>query len=384
MSFEPGEHLQEIYTDPKTGIRHDANGNPIQDAGPQSYGANDVAYYTANGQPLRYASIYPGPTNVHVNQALTDFSVAYEVDTGLFVAPELAPVRTVSKRSDTYFTIAPDDVTRDYGNKLQRAIGAAANEISQGFSTTNYTSVDYAVRDFVPDKVASNADEALQLMQNTTQFLTTVQEMGYERRVVNTQFSTALVTNQTFSSATSGGAGTIASSTLTSRYIHQAINTARQAVALANNGKLPNVLALDFGTAQRIAAASEVAQQVVYKMGEEYLVNGGWQGKNHGLPNELYGLKVAVVGAVTNSAQRGQTANNAFLLNSNPGSGTMGLFIVEPPALKTRNNITTFRVGGITVRSYRDESRKGTWIEVEIDQTEAVTNSNGGYLLTSC
>lgn len=378
MGFQPGEYLQEIFID-ANGQRHDANGNSIGDVPPQNYGSNDVAYYSASGQPLRYANVYPGPVNVHQNQALTDFSVAYELDSGMFIAPEISPIRTVDKRSDIFYKIASDDVTRDYGNLAIRAIGATANEITQGFDTDTYASVDYAFRDFVPDKVAANADQALQLVQATTKFLTDVLELAYERRVITAQFNTATVTNQTFASATSGGAGSIASATITLRYIHQAVNTARKAVILANNGKPPTHLVFDLDTAQRVAASSEVAEQVKYQMGPEYLLNGGWKGKNHGLPNELYGLKVAVVGAVSNSAARGQTAVNSFLL-----SNTMGLFIVEPPALKTRNNLTTFRVGGLTVRTYRDEARKGTWTEVEMDQTEKVTNSVGGLLLTSC
>jgi hypothetical protein len=379
MAFQPGENAQEIYTD-KNGVRYDAkSGNVIPDVGPQAFGANEIAYYTASGQPLRYANVYPGPVNVHQNQALTDLSVAYELDSGMFIAPEISPIRTVDKRSDIFYKIAADDVTRNYGNLAIRAIGATANEISQGFDTDTYSSVDYAFRDFVPDKVAANADQALQLTQATTKFLTDVLELAYERRIIAKMFDTATITNTTFAAATTGGAGTIATATITAKYITQALNTARKNMMLANNGKAPTHVTMDLDTAQRIAASSEIAQQAYYQIGVPLVTKGGFEGKNHGLPETLDGLKVVVVSAVSNSAARGQTASNAFLL-----SGTIGLHIVEPAGLKTRNNCTTFRVGGLTVRSYRDEARKGTWIEVEMDQDEKLTNANGGYLLTSC
>lgn len=379
--FQPGENFQEIYTD-KNGMRYDGKtGIPIPDAGPQYFNPHAIAYYTSNGQPLRYADVYAGPVNVHQNQALTDISIAYELDAGIFTAPVLAPVRTVDKRSDIYYKIAKGDVTRDYGNLPIRAIGATANEISQGFDTDSYTSIDYAVRDFMPDKVVANADQALQLASSTTKFLTDVQELAMERRVVNIAFGLggqAAQPQQTFASATSTGSGTIATATTAARYISQAVMTARKQIILTNNGKAPTHISMDLDTAQRIAQSPELAGQVIYKMGEEYVVDGGWKGKNHGLPDQFEGLKVVVIGAVSNSAARGQTNSFSFLLSS-----TIGLHIVEPPALKTRNGQTIFRVGGISVRSYRDEPRKGTWVEVEMDQTEKQTNSTGTYLLTS-
>lgn len=376
--FQPGEFKQEIYVDPKTGARYDAQtGNPISDVPHQSFDRNAIAYYTANGQPLRYANVYPGPVNVHNNQSLTDMSVAYELDSGMFIAPELAPISTRTKRSDIYFKISRDDVTRDYGSKLVRAIGGTANDAQQAFDTTNYQAIDYAIRDFVPDKVAANADEALQLMQSTTKFLTDIIEVGYERRVVSKMFGTANFTNTTFAAATSDGSGTINTATNTNRYINQAFNTVRANMILANNGKPPTHVAMNVDVAQRIAASPEISEVVKYEMGVKYETDGGWSGPNYGLPDKLYGLKVAVQALPSNSAAKGQAASFAALLTN-----TIGFFVVENPGLKTKNCTTTFRVGGLTVRSYRDEARKGTFVEVEMDQDENITNSYGGYLLT--
>lgn len=382
--FVPGEMQQEIYTD-ENGVRYDAiTGSMLPDAGPQRYGANEVAYYTAAKQPLRYAAVYPGPVNVHVNKALTDLSVAYEIKPGMFIAPEIAKVRTVSKRSDNFFIWQRGDVTRDYGAAAEWAIGAVPNEINQSFDTGSYTAKRYGFRDFLPDEVAANADEALQLATMITEFLTRVIEKGIDARVaVNKMFSTALNTNTTFAAATGTGSGTIATATNTARYINQAFNTAKINVSLANNGQLPTHVVMNQDVAQRIAASVEIADQIKLQMGVQYILNGGWQGRNYGLPDQLYGMNVVVTGLPNNTAVRGQTDSFSLLIGGALNSGTIGFFIVEQPGLKTMNTCTQFRVGGITVRSYRDDPRKGTWIEVSVDQDENITNSVGGYLLTA-
>jgi hypothetical protein len=56
---------------------------------------------------------------------------------------------------------------------------------------------------------------------------------------------------------------------------------------------------------------------------------------------------------------------------------------VGQPGRRTLNTLTTFRKGGIVTRTYRDESRRGQYIEVEMIQTEKATNIYGGYAITT-
>lgn len=375
--YEAGENFEELYIDPETNQRYDSRGNPITVA-PQSFNPNAVAYYAGDrAQPLRYADVYPGPVNVHQNQALTDFAVRHELDSGLFIAPEIAPVKTVSKRSDIFYKVASQgaDVVRNPDDLTDvRAIGATANEVQQGFDTDTYTAVDRAVRDFIPDKLADNADEVLEVMASTTRFLTSFLEYRWDARLLTNILTTGNFTNATLTAA---GGGKVGAATTSLRYIHLGFNSAIAAMIQANLMYGPTHVVMASATAQRIAASPEVAGQVVYGLGATYTVQGGWAAQNYGLPAMLYGVRPVIAPHVKNTAKKGQTASFSDILTDN-----LIFLRVEAPGRRTRNAVTTFRVGGLNTRTYRDEGRKGTYVEVEMDQVEKITNSYSGYILT--
>ncbi len=390
MSFEAGEFLEHITSDGKGRRVNASTGEEVYMPGPadpQIFCRNskhevvryaDVLRSINGGQVFRYA--YPGPLDVHVNKALSDFAVSYELGEDMFVAPKLSPVKTVEKRSDVYFTIARGDVTRDYGAKLERAVSATASDAQQAFTQSTYTSIDYALRDFLPDKIVDNADEALQLTQQTTKFLQDVMEFAWDRRVLAAIGSAGFATG-TFASLAGAGA-TVATSALANPYITLAISAAQSAIQLANNGRVANTMVVNASLARQIASSPQVQAQTVYSPGGgRVLGDGGLTNLGAmlaGLSEQFMGLNVVVVNLPTNSAKKG--ASDSF---SSLFAQQIGLLYVEQPSRRSHNAITTFRVGGINIRTYRDEARRGTFIEVEMDQTELPTNSYGGYLITS-
>jgi len=62
------------------------------------------------------------PQDVHVNQALTNFSVAYRQELGLYVATKFAPIVPSNKQSNLYFQFNKGDLLRNVA-KI-RAVGA--------------------------------------------------------------------------------------------------------------------------------------------------------------------------------------------------------------------------------------------------------------------
>lgn len=379
-NFQSGEFFQELYEDPATGFRYDSLGNPVSRPGssPQNYGANLPAYYTATGQALRYADVYPGPVNVHQNQALADFAVRFELDSGLFISPEVAPIFTVDKRSDIFYKIrsqGSDVIRTPTDNTDVRAVGAMANEVESGFDTDTYTSIWHSVRDFVPDKVAANADQALQLMSSTTEFLTQFIEYRRDARLLGSILTTTNFTN-TVSYTTAGG-GQITAGTAALRYNNIAFNYAKAKMIQNNLMRGPSHVVMPSVAAQALAASVEVAAQVVYGLGASYVVNNGWGGQNFGLPSPIYGIKPVVAPHTQNTAKKGQAFSVSDILTDN-----LIFLNVQAPSARTMNAVTTFRVGGLTVKSYRDDPREGTWIEVGIDEVMKVTNAQAGYVLT--
>jgi hypothetical protein len=251
-----------------------------------------------------------------------------------------------------------------------------ANEVDQGFDTSTYSMVNRALRSFVPDELAENADEVLQFIQTRTRFLEQQLLFRWDARLINNVLTTGNFTSATFAAA---GGGAISAATTTARYVNAAFNTVRLAVNNANLMGVPTHVIMTGDIAQKIAATPEIAGQVVYGLGTKYVTEGGWDAKSWGLPDLIYGVKPVVVPHVQNTAKKGQTASFSALMGT-----VMAFLYVEAPSVQTRNTITTFRKGGINVRTYRDEGRRGQFIEVEIVQDDSnVTNSYGGYLLTA-
>lgn len=371
--YTPGETMEEIFVDERTGGRYDSKGNQIV-IEPQNYSPDAICQYSSIGQPLKYADVYPGPVNVHQNVPLSDFAIAFEIDSGLFIAPIVAPVKTVGKRSDIYYKISKSDILRPQID--DRAVGGLANEIQTPFDTDNYQVKNHALREFLPDETADNADEVLQLTTEITRFLTTVIEYGWDRRVVNLLSSGISTTTQTLASAPTGGK--IPASLSTTPFVHRAFNFVNIAMIRANAMVGVTHVMLSANTAQAIAASDEMIATIKYTAGERVIADGGWAGPNYGLPEKLYGKRLVVLPHVTNTAAKGQADVFADLLTD-----TLMFLSVQAPGIRTRNAVTTFRKGGITVRSYRDEGRKGQYIEVEMIQTEKITNTNGLYSLTA-
>lgn len=393
--FTPGE-VEMIVRDPNSGVwLNERSGSPTyMPSGPNSdvmlrgSGGSVIRYSDVSrvlnrgleGKVAKFANVYPGPTDVHVNTALSNMAVAYELGSDLFVAPKLCPIFQATHRSDVYFRIERGDVARDYQQQSNRGIGGVANDIEQGFSQQTFTVVDRALRTFLPDKVVSNADEALQLVQQATTFVQEVMTFIWDRRVL-TLLGTISAT-ATFASLTTGGAGTVATSTTSAPYINQAIQSAVSAVQLANNGRPPNTMVVSSNLARQIANSPQVIQQTIYDNGgARVLGDGGISNQTSalcGLPPRFAGMDVVVVNLPTNTAAKGATASFSVLFPQQ-----IGLLYVEQPSRRTRNCATTFRVGPLSVRTYRDEQRRGMYVEVEMDQIEALTNSYAGYLITA-
>ncbi len=377
--FEPGEFAEEIFTD-ASGNRFDERGRVI--SGPTGgESPNAACYRTERGQVLKYAAVYPGPVNVHQNVPLTDFSVAWEIENP-GVAMKICPVHTVSKRSDIFYIQGKQgqELLRTTTDESDlRAVGATANEVQDVFDTDTYTVVNRAYRDFLPDEVADNADEVLQLSQHITGFLTSRLEQRWDARAI-ALLGTAGFPSVTFATA-SASSSKIKDATQANPYITLALNYVKAIVIAANGQKPANTFVAGLDVCQAMAAAPEIRSQVVYDLAGAYLQKGpGWNSDQltGGLPPMFGGLNTVCAYNVQNTAKKGQANSFSAVL-----SNLFYILHVGTPGRKTLNSLTTFRKGGIVTRTYRDEGRRGMYIEAEMIQTEKVTNANGGHTVTA-
>jgi len=120
-------------------------------------------------------------SDVHVDRPLSNFAVEYKNEA--LIAPLVAPFVPVNNKSDSYMTFTkadkfslPDDI---------RGPKSEAKETSWSSSTASYGCIDRALKDFVPDALAANADPAVNIFERTTGFLTDLLLLKHEKRVAD-------------------------------------------------------------------------------------------------------------------------------------------------------------------------------------------------------
>src|SRR5947208_424509 len=114
----------------------------------------------------------PNPTlsDVHVNTPLTNISIAYQNNIGGFIADRVFPAIAVPKQSGLYYRYARDDWYRS--EALLRAPGTESAGGGYRLDTDTYFAHVYAVHKDVDEQIAANADDAIDMDRDATQWVT--------------------------------------------------------------------------------------------------------------------------------------------------------------------------------------------------------------------
>lgn len=142
----------------------------------------------------------PNPTasDVHVNAALTNISVAFMQDADNFIADKVFPVVPVSKQSDRYFVYDKGDFFRD--SAQLRAPGTPSAGSGFGIDNTpSYFADVYALHKDVADQIRANSDAAINPDRDATQYIT--QQLLLKRDVV---WAAAFFTTGVWTGSTTG------------------------------------------------------------------------------------------------------------------------------------------------------------------------------------
>ena len=299
--------------------------------------------------------------DVHVNAPLTNFALQFR--NRAFIAEEVFPVIPVVKESDLYYTFSREEL-RDVDTR--RAAGALAKEVEWVPSTATYTAEEYALKHLLPDRIVNNADMPVRPRINTTAKLMKWIMLGQEKRV------------QAIAQSAASAVATVAASPKwdgTSPTIEKDIDTAKDSVR-NNAGVEPNAIILAENVKDVVKRDSTLRDLIRYVINvgsgnRDLLINGE-------LPPVMFNLAIIVAGAVEDTSKLGAAASIAKIW----GDSVPVFYREMAPSLDAVTWGYIMRVQNPVVTTYRDDQRKGEWIEASILQAEELVTSSAANLIT--
>ena len=132
----------------------------------------------------------PQPTSnqVHINQPLTNVSIAYIQEQQNFIADQVFPLISVQKQSDRYFKYLRDNWFKSEARK--RAPGTES--AGSGFeidNTPSYFADVYSVHKDIDDQIRANADQPLDMDRDATEWVTQQLLLRREKIWANNYFT---------------------------------------------------------------------------------------------------------------------------------------------------------------------------------------------------
>ena len=334
----------------------------------------------------------PAIGQVHIDQALTSLSVMYRNEA--YVADLVFPKVPVAKRSDKYFQYRKEDFlssSRFIGGapaSLRRP-GTEAAEVDYALSTASYFAEEYAYRGMVTDAETAAAENALQPDADETLFLTEKLLLDNEVSVANLAGNRANFPAGSKLALTGGATGTSwvqYASENSQPFLN--IKDAKLAV-IRNVAREANAMLLSVDAARTLADHPLLKDLVKYANEDALTMSG--------LPKVVRGLEIIEGTAQKNIAAEGAAYSGGNVWRADDGTAMALIFYRNTnPSLRSISMGYTFEapddssgVRGVAVRRWREETRKGTMIEVSFmrDWKFVAVDANGlatgGYLLTS-
>lgn len=310
----------------------------------------------------------PTRERVHQDAVLSNYAIQYS-QAGIYIADQAMPVKIVAKESDKYFKFYLKDVI-SIPNRTQRADGAESAEISYDLETGTYQCEAYSAKDIVTDRTRKNADQPLNPDMDATRILTDAILLDREYRVSRIMFDTS-TTFASYTAALSGG----------DRWDDYENSDPFAKVELAidsvvkNSLKMPNTMILGRDVYKKLKHHPDILERIKYSGGptNPALIDTT-------LLAQCFGLERVLVGsAVYNTANKGQTLSAGYVWGK-----YCGIYYIEPnPGIKTVSAGITFRSENFTVRKWREDSRGGDMIEVEMIDDEVVPAAGAGYVYST-
>jgi hypothetical protein len=307
----------------------------------------------------------PDISMVHVDQALTEVSIAYR--NAQFVADSVFPPVLVSKQSNKYFIYSKDNfrILDD-----ARRPGARANEIDWTLSTDTYYCDGHALAQAIPDELRANADQAIDIDIDTTEVLTDLIYLQREMLVAAKANDPAVITQNTTLS------GNNQWSDFTNSDPIQAIEDQKPTIQ-KQIGQLPNSLLVSYPVFKALRNHPKVIDR--FKYSQVGIVQPDHLKSVFNVDNFL------VATAVKNLSKEGAADSLDYVWGKN------ALLFFKPNTAGRRTVSLGYQftllfganTGGFLVKRYRDEARTADIVEVQLYYDAKVVAPSAAYLWLS-
>ena len=318
------------------------------------------------------------PSSVHIDQPLSNLTLAYVQDQAIFVADKVFPTVGVQRQSDKYYEYDRANMNRS-GDVKKLAPRTEVNRIGQKLSNASYFADVYGLGMDFDEQTLANEDAMLEIRSAGAQTLTNRLLIHREKQFADTFFKAGVWT-------TDVTPGNLWSDYTNSTPISD-VTTGRRTMQLLSGGMKPNTMVV----------GKEVRDILVNHPDILARLNGGSTINNPALITdgklaEIFGMEnFLVMEAVENTGAEGLAESSAFIGGKNallvhtPRSS--GLMTPAAGLTFAWNNIPSVNNLGVTVESYSDDALKrqqvAEHIQVKMAYDMKVVGADLGYFFNA-
>lgn len=315
----------------------------------------------------------PQPTlgMVHVDQPLTNISIAYQQSAGAFIAERVFPFIPVSKKTDKYYTYDRSFWYRD-GMK-RRAPGTPSAGSGYTLSTDSYSADVWALHKDIDHQTRANADNPINLDRESAQWLTLQGMIRKERQWTTDYFGTGVWTTD----KVGGTDFTQWSDEAASDPVKDVEDG--KALILQNTGMEANTLVVGYRVHQALKRHPLVLERFKYTSSEsitEQMLAALFEVPRYFVAKGVYTTSVEGQSSTYDFIQ----GKNALLCHSAPNPGLM-----IPSAGYTFgwSGLTNINSLGIAITSFWMQEIKSDRIEIEVAFDMKKVAADLGYFFSS-
>jgi len=327
------------------------------------------------------------PSAVHIDQPLTNLTIAFNQEPSNFIADQVFPMVSVPKQSDKYYIYNKDDSNRS-GNVKKLAPRTEVERIGMQVSNDAYYAEVYGLGADFSEQDLANEDTMLEIRSQQAFDVVNQLKIHREQAFADTFFTTGVWgTEYTGTAASTAGNDVIQWSDYTTSTPIVDITTARRTAFLAGGGFDMNTMVVDVETRDTLINHPDILARL----------NGGATVSNTALITnaklaEIFEVEnFFVMKAIQNTAAEGLTASNSFISSKKAmlvhGPKRAGLRTPAAGLTFCWDSIPGVSGMGITVETFSDDALKrqqvAEMLQVKMAYDMKVTGANLGVFFNT-